>query len=104
MGSRKALETLQLAYDQMKEDREKIKASYDKFAAQIDTLNDYAVNGQNINKCLELLTKQTAQLLELAKLQSATKKDDDEGFSTQEQTEIFDTIGVQKLQIHNGSK
>jgi hypothetical protein len=65
---------LELAFEQMQEDRKTIKESYDKFAAQIHTLEDYAVSGMNLNKCLELLTKQTAQLLELGKIQGAGKK------------------------------
>jgi hypothetical protein len=85
-------ETLKLAYEQMLEDREVIKASYQKFADQMDTLNDYAVNGANINKCLELLTKQTAQLLELAKLQNTIKRSADDHFSGRDAEGLYSMI------------
>ncbi len=67
-------DALELAFEQMQEDRKTIKESYDKFSKEIDSIDQYAMAGMNLNKCLELLTKQTAQLLELAKIQGAGKK------------------------------
>ena len=73
-----AEEMLEQAYDQMMEDRDAIKASYEKFSEQMETLEHYAVNGQNINKCLELMTKQTQQMLEMVKMQGGgSKKEED---------------------------
>ncbi len=72
------------AYSQIQDDRKKICDSYDKYSAQINNLGDYAVNGQNLNKCLELMMKQTGQLVELCKMQDSRKsktielEDDDE--------------------------
>jgi Tfp pilus assembly protein PilO len=85
-------DTLNLAFEQMQEDRETIKDSYSKFADQMENLNDYAVNGANVNKCLELLTKQTAQLLELAKLQSSLKQADDNELSGRDFEGVYNLI------------
>ena len=61
-------ETIEMVFEQLEEDRKKITASYEHFSEKITEINDYVVAGQNLNKCLELMTKQTAQLLDVAKL------------------------------------
>jgi len=101
-------DTLRLAYEQMQEDREVIKASYEKFAEQMTSLNDYAINGANVNKCLELLTKQTAQLLELAKLQNSMKRGaDDEHLTNRDADGVYNMIKSEVTELaprRNGNK
>lgn len=84
-----AKDTLRLAFEQMQEDRKTIKDSYDKYSEQVETLADYMGTGLHLNKCLELLTKQTAQLLELAKLQGAGRKQTEESLSPDDRNEIY---------------
>lgn len=103
----KTKETMKLAFEQMQEDREKVKDSYEKFAEQMDTLQDYAVNGANMNKCLELLTKQTAQLLELAKLQHNMRGDSDH-LTSKDAEGLYNMIGNEVTELKpksgNGNK
>jgi len=90
--TKSANDTMRLAFEQMQEDRETIRESYEKFSEQMTNLNDYAVNGANVNKCLELLTKQTAQLLELAKLQSTIKKHEDASLTSDDRDELYESL------------
>lgn len=100
-------EILELAYDQMLKDRETILASYNQFSGQVVDLQEYAVSGQNLNKCLELLTKQTAQLLELAKMRKSVIREDELSFSADDESEIYDKIDEPKaniMKLPNGRK
>lgn len=80
------------AYQQVLEDRELIRESYDKFSEQVTSIEQYAVAGQNLNKCLELLSKQSAQLIEIAKLASAVKRQAGPSLSDEENEEIYNEL------------
>lgn len=84
---------MQEAYDQCKQDRVLTRNCYDKFSEQVQNIGDYAVAGQNLNKCLEILSKQSAQLLELAKLSSTVRKNEsDTTLSAEENEKIYEEI------------
>ena len=97
---KKIKQTLEMAYEQMQEDRATIKESYEKFSGQVNSLQDYSFNGANLNKCLELLTKQTSQFLELIKLQNTIKGKDEEDFTSKDAEGVYNMINneVTKLQ------
>lgn len=84
---------LSLAKDQMAEDRKLIKESYEKFSSQINTANDYFQNGQNLNKCLELMIKQTSQVVELLKLENSTGKNKNKTLTAEEVEDIYKGMG-----------
>lgn len=85
-------EILQEAYGQIQEDRKKIMDSYGKFYEQADSFDKYAMIGMHLNKCLELLTKQTSQLLDLAKMQQTGDKKKDKGLSEEDQHAIYSSL------------
>lgn len=94
MISKKFDNILEQAFEQMQKDREIIMESYDKFSNQVVDAQDYAVNGQNLNKCLELLTKQTGQLLEFAKLCQNEKKAAAANLSDEEKDGLYEKLAV----------
>ncbi len=83
---------LDLAIEQVQKDRNLLTEAYEKFSSFIASPQDLAVNGQNVNKTLELLVKQTASLIELAKLNSADKKKKDVVFSDDEKDDLFEEL------------
>ncbi len=83
---------MQEAYEQIQHDRQMMRECYDKFSEQVNNIGDYAVAGQNLNKCLELLGKQTTALLEIAKLASTRDKKEETSLSAEENEAIYEKI------------
>jgi hypothetical protein len=82
-----------LAYDQLQEDRQTIKDFYEKFKDQVVTTQDLAVNGSNLTKCLELMIKQTSQLIEVMKVESSKKNaEKDMSLSDDEKDQLYSQL------------
>lgn len=77
---------------QLDEDRSNLMDAYKDLRQIMITPQDYSINGMNLTKLLELLTKQTAQLLEVSKLNEKNNNKEDEKISNKDQEEIFAAI------------
>lgn len=53
---------------QWREDRDAITTSYESLRGMITNPQDFAMNGMNLTKILEIMTKQTGQLVDLVKI------------------------------------
>ena len=83
-----------LIWDQFKEDRESIKTVYDEIKLAANNVERLVVLGDSLTKAAELMTKQTAQVIELLKIVEKKKeKQDDEGLSKEEIEAIYKNIG-----------
>ena len=88
--SKEKIDYTEEAHQQLIEDRKTILEFYQRFKDQVVTLQDLAVNGPNMTKCLELMSKQTAQLIEFTKIES--KKNSDDTFSVEDEEEVYREI------------
>jgi len=77
---------------QARKDRDCAIESYEDLRSKMDTLQDYAINGQNLAKFLELMGKTTSQLVDLYKV--VNKKEDNRveniNFSDEELDKIYE--------------
>lgn len=88
-------ELYDLAWSQFKEDREAIMSLYkDLKDLTVGNPERYAVLGESLAKYAELMTKQTAQVIELLKV-TQKNKEKEENLSMEELEEIHREINKQ---------
>ena len=78
---------------QLQEDREKVTKLYDDLKLLVSTKEEYAVNGLVLSKIMEIQIKQTAQLIELARINQSKDKDKQEDtLSPEDKEKLFEDI------------
>lgn len=90
-------EDLTEIYDQMwrqiNEDRNKIVDLYDSLKRQVNTAEDFAINGQTLSKFAEIMVKQTAQLIEIIKINQKEIKKENFDLDLEDKKDLFKQIG-----------
>jgi hypothetical protein len=89
-------DVLKMLEDQLQEDREKILEAYESLRSHMKNAQDFAISGQTLAKFAELLTKQTAQVLEIYKTQKKNEKPEDETLTAEDLQIIEEQIGNKK--------
>jgi hypothetical protein len=86
------LELYDTIYRNAIEDRETAKKAYDALKVTVNHRDDYEAVGKILADLLDLVSKPTSQLIELAKMQ---KKSDEKGddLSEEQKSQIYDEIG-----------
>lgn len=82
---------------QLDEDRKTILDLYTDLKSQVTEKNDYALHGLTLTKVLEVLTKQTNQMIDLVKVEERSESTSDS--LTEDQVEE-----VYKISAENQSK
>lgn len=79
LNSKDIIDIYDWAWRQCKEDREEILEQYKHLRDHVKASPDmrYPINGDTLAKFAELLTKQTAQILEMLKIANKDKQGDD---------------------------
>ena len=96
MAKKTKIDYAEMAHQQLLEDRKTILEFYEKFKDQVVTLQDLAVNGPNLTKCLELMNKQTAQLIEFSKAEDKKNNTSDDTLTFEDTEELYEEIQAAK--------
>jgi hypothetical protein len=82
-------------------DRSTIQSALDKLKEQMTEKEDWAINGITYTKLIELLTKQTAQILEFYKIVKKDPKEESSKINEEDMEKIYDEIKNEKLKEEN---
>lgn len=86
------LDLQDLIWRQMREDRDATKQSYEDLKKLVTNVQDYAINGLTLSKLIELMGKQTSQIIEFYKILDKNQEENPSDFSDEELEKIYDEI------------
>ena len=87
------MEMYNTLWSQLQEDRELALHAYNDLKSQTTTKEDYAIQGLVLSKLAELCLKQTAQLIEVVKINQKEVTKNDVSLGDDDKKDIFKEIG-----------
>ena len=78
---------------QVTEDRERIIDLYDSLKKQDNSAEEFAINGQTLSKYAEVMIKQTAQLIEIIRINQKEIQKEDIELNEEDRKDLYKEIG-----------